>query len=157
MRRRGGGLLSFMANRPTTRRGRAARSTASAHQRVREAHSAETAEDYVEAIADLIDERGEARVSDLTQRFGVSHVTVSRTVGRLKKAGFVTTSPYKPIELTRAGRTLAQRAKHRHAIVLRFLLDLGVDPATAEQDAEGIEHHVSPRTLAAFEAFSRGA
>ncbi len=129
-------------------------STASAHQRVREAHSAETAEDYVEAVADIIAAKGEARVSDLTHRFGVSHVTVSRTVGRLVRAGLVETSPYQPITLTRAGRSLAQRARHRHAIVLKFLLSLGIDPVTAEQDAEGIEHHVSARTLAAFEAFT---
>lgn len=134
---------------------RRSQASASAHHRVREAHSAETAEDYVEAVAELIAQRGEARVSDLTTKFGVSHVTVSRTVGRLKKAGLVTTSPYKPIELTPKGKALAERARHRHDIVLRFLLALGVDARTAEQDSEGIEHHVSPKTLAAFEAFVR--
>lgn len=146
--------MAKRAGQSNPRKHPARSSTASAHQRVREAHSAETAEDYVEAVADIITAKGEARVSDLTQRFGVSHVTVSRTVGRLVRAGLLETSPYQPIVLTRAGRALAQRARHRHAIVLRFLLALGVDPATAEQDAEGIEHHVSAKTLAAFEAFS---
>jgi len=33
---------------------------------------------------------------------------------------------------------------------------LGVEPETAEADTEGIEHHVSERTLAAFSRFLSG-
>ncbi len=120
---------------------------------MREAHSAEVAEDYVEAIADLIAERGVARVVDLKRRFGVSHVTVIRTIERLDRAGLATTEPYKPIELTSSGRRMARRAKKRHEIVLRFLRALGVDDKTARADAEGIEHHASAKTLRAFRAF----
>ncbi len=128
-----------------------------AHARVRAAHSLETAEDYVEAIDDCVRLQGRARVVDLTRRFGVSHVTVSRTVGRLQRMGLVATAPYRPIELTPAGRRLAARSRRRHEAVVRFLRALGVDERTARVDAEGIEHHVSPRTLAAFERFSRRA
>jgi DtxR family manganese transport transcriptional regulator len=38
--------------------------------------------------------------------------------------------------------------------VVAFLRALGVPDATAQTDAEGIEHHVSPETLAAFEAYT---
>lgn len=128
------------------------------HARVRDAHSAEIAEDYVEAIADIIVERGECRVTDLASRFGVSHVTVSRTIGRLadRKNGpaLVATEPYRPICLTAAGRRMAARAKSRHRTCVRFLLALGLDRQTAEADAEGIEHHVSPKTLRLFEKFA---
>ena len=127
---------------------------AARHARVRDAHSAETAEDYVEAIADTIEARGECRVTDLAVRFGVSHVTVSRTVGRLVRDGLASTEPYKPIGLTAKGRRLAQRAKARHETCVRFLLALGLDRKTAEIDAEGIEHHVSPKTLQVFERFA---
>lgn len=123
------------------------------HERVREAHSAETAEDYVEAIADLIEANGEARVGMLADRFGVSHVTVSRTVARLQKAGLARSEPYKPIVLTPKGRRMAAEAKQRHQIVLDLLLALGVDEKTARADAEGIEHHVSARTLRAVKRF----
>jgi DtxR family transcriptional regulator, manganese transport regulator len=58
-------------------------------QRVRDAHQTETAEDYVELIADLIEANGEARVVDLSQRFGVSHATVNKVILRLKKEGLV--------------------------------------------------------------------
>ncbi len=127
---------------------------AARHARVRDAHSAETAEDYVETIADTIAERGDCRVVDLALRFGVSHVTVSRTVGRLVRDGLAATEPYKPIRLTPKGRRLALKAKARHETCVRFLLALGLDRKTAETDAEGIEHHVSPKTLRLFDRFA---
>jgi len=130
---------------------------AARHARVRDAHAAETAEDYVEAIADTIAEHGECRVTALAARFGVSHVTVSRTVGRLVRNGLASTKPHKPIALTPAGERLARRVKARHETCVRFLLALGLDRKTAEIDAEGIEHHVSPRTLKLFDRFADGA
>lgn len=120
---------------------------ASAHERTRRDHSTETAEDYVEAVAELIARHGTCRVIDLAERFGVSHVTVIRVVQRLERDGLVATEPYKPIELTAKGRRLAKHCRERHEIVYRFLLAIGVDPATAAIDSEGIEHHVSPETL----------
>ncbi|HED52967.1 MAG TPA: manganese-binding transcriptional regulator MntR [Phycisphaerales bacterium] len=124
------------------------------HERVREAHALETAEDYAETIAQIIAESGRCRVVDLSRHFGVSHVTVSRTIGRLVRDGYVMTEPYRPIELTAEGRKLARLARHRHETVVRFLLALGLDAQTAEFDAEGIEHHVSPKTLRAFGRFA---
>ena len=120
---------------------------------VRSANRSETAEDYVEAIDDLVKQNGEARVRDLAALFGVSHVTVSRTVERLQRDGLVETEPYRSIELTRAGRRMAAASRERHAQVLALLLSLGIEPEVAEQDAEGIEHHVGPETLVAFERF----
>jgi len=125
------------------------------HERVREAHSAELAEDYVEAIAAIVAEAGSCRVVDLAKHFGVSHVTVSRNVGRLVRDKLAVTEPYKPIKLTPAGRKLAETSRDRHEVVVRFLLALGLDPTTAELDAEGIEHHVSPKTLRIFAEFVR--
>lgn len=124
------------------------------HQRrTRQQHAQERAQDYVEAIADLLAERGEARATDLARNFGVTHVTVIRTVQRLQRDGLVTTQPYRSIFLTDAGKRLAIKAKARHQTVVAFLEALGVSSATARADAEGIEHHVSNETLQAFERF----
>jgi DtxR family manganese transport transcriptional regulator len=120
-------------------------------RRSRRDRSLEVTQDYVEAIADLSASVGEARLTDLARRLGVTHVTVNRTLGRLKQAGYVNTKPYRAIFLTDAGQKLAEESKKRHVTVVAFLRSLGISEKTAESDAEGIEHHVSPETLAAFE------
>jgi len=121
----------------------------------RREHANEVAEDYVEAIADLVTETGEARVVDLAKRLGVTHVTVIRTIARLQKTRFVTAQPYRAIFLTEKGRSLAAMCKSRHETVAAFLRSLGIPERVAEMDAEGIEHHVSPDTLAAFKTALR--
>ncbi len=123
------------------------------HRRTRRDHSAETAEDYVEAIALVLAEKGACRVIDLARRFDVSHVTVTKIVARLKENGLVISAPYKPVELTDAGRHLAEKSRQRHELVYQFLLALGVSKAVAAADSEGIEHHVSPETLKAIKSF----
>lgn len=130
-----------------------ARRHAERFQRVREAHQTEVAEDYVELIAHLIDETGEARVVDLAGWLGVTNATVNNTIQRLQRDGLVTTKPYRSIFLTEAGRELADHSRKRHEIVREFLVALGVDPQIADIDAEGIEHHVSSATLKAFSKF----
>ena len=126
----------------------------SRHQRTRADHASEIAEDYCEAIAEIDINGDGCRVKDLAHRFGVSHVTVVRTVKRLERDGLVETEPYKPIRLTNRGRRLAASCRERHETVYRFLRALGVDARTAAVDAEGIEHHVSPSTLARFRDFA---
>ncbi|MCW5550273.1 MAG: manganese-binding transcriptional regulator MntR [Opitutaceae bacterium] len=124
-------------------------------QQTRREHATEIAEDYVEAIADLAAAQGEARVVDLARRLGVTHVTVNRTLARLQRDGYVTAQPYRAIFLTATGRKLAEACRQRHTTVVSFLRSLGINEKTAELDAEGIEHHVSPETLAAFERHLR--
>jgi DtxR family manganese transport transcriptional regulator len=131
--------------------------TATPHERTRRDHAVETAEDYVEAVAEIIAAAGQCRVVDLARKFSVSHVTVTRTVGRLQQEGLVSTEPYRPIELTTAGKQLATTSRHRHETVLAFLRALGVSPQAAAIDTEGIEHHVGEETLAAMKHFLRQA
>ncbi len=123
---------------------------ASWFEKVRKAHQTETAEDYVELIADLIEVQGEARVVDLARRFGISHATVNKTVTRLKKEGLVIAQPYRSLFLTEEGQVLAEECKKRHIVVVEFLKSIGVSEKVAEMDAEGVEHHVSQETLDAF-------
>ena len=138
-------MADFMSRTPLARNPR----------RTRQEHSEETAQDYVEMVAELIDTTGEARVIDLARRLGVTHVTVSRTLQRLRRDGLVSFLPYRSIFLTAAGRRMAEEARHRHEVVVEFLQSLGIPPAVAHSDAEGIEHHVSAETLEAFEKHLR--
>ncbi|WEX86369.1 manganese-binding transcriptional regulator MntR [Sinorhizobium garamanticum] len=117
----------------------------------------ELVEDYVELIADLIDDSGEARQVEIAQRLGVAQPTVAKMLKRLAAEELIVQRPYRGVFLTAAGRKIAERSKARHEIVVSFLLALGISPATARIDAEGIEHHVSEETLEAFGRYIRRA
>ena len=121
-----------------------------AFRATRKHHSNEAAEDYTELVADLIAEKGEARLVEIAKRLGISHVTAIRTIQRLVRDGYLTTAPHQPIELTAKGKRMAGVAKRRHNILLEFLMALGVPESIAEVDVEGIEHHISPETLRVF-------
>jgi DtxR family manganese transport transcriptional regulator len=129
---------------------RSAETQARALRQTRQKHSLETAEDYVEAIAELLETVGEARAVDLARRLGVSHVTVTRTIARLRRDGYTASQPYRAIFLTEKGARLARESRARHELVVDFLRSLGIPENTVQEDAEGIEHHVSAGTLQAF-------
>ena len=131
----------------------AAKEKGNQHSRTRSDHATELAEDYAEAIADVIAAHGACRAVDLANHFGVSHVTVNRTIGRMQRDGYVVTEPYAPIALTPKGKRVAKQSKERHQVVLEFLLAIGVSERTAAADSEGIEHHVSAETLDAMRRF----
>jgi len=128
---------------------------ASRFGKARTAQSGALMEDYVELISDLISAGGEARPTDIARRLGVSHPTAIKTIARLKREGLAVAKPYRGVFLTETGEQLAERARHRHRVVVDLLLAVGVPREAAELDAEGLEHHVSDATLAAFGQFLR--
>ena len=127
--------------------------TAHTFTQARQDHAIETAADYVELIDELRERTGEARGADLSQLLGVSHVTVSKTLQRLARDGYVVAKPYRSVFLTEKGRTLAEASRARHRLVVELLEHVGVTKEVAEADAEGMEHHVSEQTLTAIRAF----
>ncbi|MAZ19187.1 MAG: transcriptional regulator MntR [Ahrensia sp.] len=127
---------------------------AEAFQQARDARRSELVEDYVELIGDLIREGGEARQVDIAARLGVAQPTVARMLRKLAEEGLVQRKAYRGVFLTEEGRALAAMSRERHEIVERVLIALGISPETAQKDAEGIEHHVSEETLAAFRRFA---
>lgn len=122
-------------------------------KRVRQDHQKELVEDYVEEIALLHTQQGEARSSDLAERFGVSPAAVSKMITRLRNEGLVKARPYRGVFLTEQGNELADWVAARHQTVYRTLRKLGVPAHAAHPDTEGIEHHCSPETIAAMERF----
>ena len=119
--------------------------------RARDDRQTEIAEDYVELIDELTTRFGHVRAVDIARELGVSHVTVFKALARLRRDGLVAALPKRAIILTEIGRALAQRARQRHQILRQFLHAIGVDPETAEADAEGMEHHASDATLRALQ------
>ena len=125
-------------------------------RKTRAAQSTALSEDYVELISDLIEAEGEARVTDIARRLGVSHATANKNINKMKREGLATSKPYRGIFLTEQGGELASRSRNRHRLVIDLLLAVGVPQDVAEQDAEGMEHHVSDQALRAFESFLAG-
>ncbi len=123
-------------------------------KKVRDAHKKENTEDYLELIAELLNRKGEARIVDIAQTLDIAQATANKTIQRLQNQGYVKREPYRSIFLTLKGQKIASRSKKRHNIVLNFLLNLGLDLRTAETDSEGIEHHVSEKTLKKMEKFN---
>mgnify|MGYP001225130173 CR=1 FL=1 len=123
-------------------------------KKVRNAHKTENTEDYLELIAELLNSKGEARIVDIANKLSIAQATANKTVQRLQNQGFVKREPYRSIFLTVKGQKIASSSKKRHNIVLKFLLNLGIDRKTAAADSEGIEHHVSEKTLKRMDKFN---
>ncbi len=124
-------------------------------RQVRQARETETIEDYVELIADLIDEEGEARAVEIAKRLGVTSATLNKMIARLQQLELVKAQPYRSIFLTDEGRSIAEKCRARHHIIVEFLMAMGIPDEIAWADAEGMEHHCSEETLAAFQEFTK--
>jgi len=124
-------------------------------KKVRNAHKTENTEDYLELIGDLLSLQGEARIVDIANALDIAQATANKTIKRLQKQGYVKKEPYRSIFLTVKGQKIASISRKRHNIVYNFLLNLGLDKKIAAADAEGIEHHVSNKTLSKMEKFNK--
>ncbi len=142
-----------LRTRPKTRHNNRPAASSQSYRKVRADHATETAQDDVEAVSDIVHNKGECRVKDLSDLLDVSHDTVSRAVARLKQQRLIITEPYRPIRLTAKGERLAAESRRRHEIVLAFLGAIGVPKQDSLRDAEGIEHHVGQVTLQCMERF----
>ncbi|HLT59352.1 MAG: transcriptional regulator MntR [Limnochordales bacterium] len=112
-------------------------------------------EDYLERIYELVEEKGYARVSDIASSLDVQPSSVTRMLQRLDEREFLVYEKYRGLVLTEKGQELGRRIKERHQLLEDFLRLLGVDEEDVQRDVEGIEHHVSPGTLAAIEQLVR--
>ncbi len=108
-------------------------------------------EDYLEVIVQLIDAKGYARVADVANTLGIAQPSVSNMVRRLDEKGLINLEKYRGFTLTEQGETLARGIVRRHQLLEEFLALLGIPSEIAYQDLEGMEHHISPQTLAGIE------
>lgn len=109
-------------------------------------------EDYLERIYELMQEKGYARVSDIAISLEVQPSSVTKMIQKLDENQYVTYEKYRGIVLTARGQRLGKRMKQRHHMLEEFLRMLGVQEETIQKDVEGIEHHVSPKTLDSLQA-----
>jgi Mn-dependent DtxR family transcriptional regulator len=104
----------------------------------------------LERIAELVERKGYARVTDVAEALNVKPSTVSNMVRRLAARGFLNYERYRGFSLTTEGRTVAARIKARHATLTELFSLMCLEPETIEQEVEDIEHHLRPQTLASL-------
>jgi len=112
-----------------------------------EAPPSQSAEDYLERIHELIEEKGYARVVDIARSLAVKQASVTSMVQKLGDLGYLNYVKYRGLVLTEKGRTVATRIQKRHETLARFFSLFGLDTETQQRDIEGIEHHLSPDTV----------
>ena len=127
----------------------------SQYSNIRNQNKNEILEDYVEAIQEISEIKGDVKNADLAIHFGVSQATINKNLKRLITSKLATSEPYRSIFLTNEGKKLAATSKEKHNIVYQFLIKLGVSKKIAQYDSEGIEHHVSDETLKLMKNFSK--
>jgi len=107
----------------------------------------QSAEDYLERIHELIEEKGYARVVDIASSLQVKQASVTNMVQKLGEMGYLNYEKYRGLVLTAKGREIACNIQKRHETLSRFFSVLDLDADTQKADIEGIEHHLSPATV----------
>jgi Mn-dependent DtxR family transcriptional regulator len=123
-----------------------------AHKTIKKESSA-TREDYLEIISELVDLKGYATTLDISRYMNVSPPSVTGMLQKLDENGYLEWEKYHGINLTKKGKQLANTIRQKHGILLDFFEILGVGIDIANQDVEGIEHHLNPKTIRQLRKF----
>jgi Mn-dependent DtxR family transcriptional regulator len=115
----------------------------------------QSAEDYLERIHELIEEKGYARVVDIARSLQVKQASVTVMVQKLGDLGYIDYQKYRGLVLTKKGKAVACKIQKRHETLTRFFSLFGLDPQTQQMDIEGMEHHLSPATVECLEDLAK--
>ena len=116
----------------------------------------ESGQMYLETIYVLSKEMPAVHSIDVSEHMGYSKPSVSRAIGLLRSGGYVDMAEDGSLTLTPAGVAVAEQIYERHTILTAFLTKLGVDYATAAEDACKMEHDISDTSLCAIKKFVDG-
>ena len=107
----------------------------------------ESAEDYLEAILMIQEEKGTVHSVDIAERKRFSKPSVSIAMKKLRENGYISMEKNGAITLLEPGREIAERVYERHRLLTKMFTTLGVDEKTAEEDACKVEHDLSEVTF----------
>lgn len=109
-------------------------------------------EEYLEGIYRLQEKSGIARTSDLVNLLKVVPGTITNTVERLEKEGYITHEPYKGVKLTEKGLKVALQVVRKHRLSERLLTDiLHVEWDKVHEAACKLEHGISDEIIKPLE------
>lgn len=117
----------------------------------------ESGENYLETILMLHLHDNYVRAVDIAHELDVSKPSVSRAMGILRDGGFIEIAADGNITLTNSGKCVAECIYERHQVLMQWLIDLGVSPETAAEDACRMEHVISVESFSALKAHLKQA
>ena len=110
----------------------------------------ESAENYLETILILSERSTYVRSIDIANELNFTKPSVSVAMKKLRENGYIEMDRDGLITLTDRGMAIAAKMLDRHHTLTKFLIALGVDEKTAEEDACKIEHDISQQTYDAI-------
>jgi len=110
-------------------------------------------EDYLEVIAELVELKGYATTLDISRFMNVSPPSVTKMLQKLDEKKYLEYEKYHGINLTDIGKQVADTIRRKHSILLEFFEILNVGKGIANQDTEGLEHHLNDKTIRKLRKF----
>ena len=113
----------------------------------------ESAENYLESILVIKNQKGFVRSIDIANDLEVSKPSVSVAMKNFREEGYITVDPDGNIDLTEKGLNIAKRVLERHEVISKALMALGVSEKTSLEDSCKIEHVISEETFSSIKEF----
>jgi len=110
-------------------------------------------EDYLEVIAELVELKGYATTLDISRFMNVSPPSVTKMLQKLDEKKYLEYEKYHGINLTTIGKQVADTIRKKHSTLLEFFEILNVGQGIANQDTEGLEHHLNDKTIRKLRKF----
>ena len=110
----------------------------------------ESAENYLETILMIKNEKGYVRSIDVANKLNFKKSSVSVAMKNFREDGYITVDSHGGISLTEKGMVIAERIYERHQIIAKALMNLGVDEKAAYEDSCKIEHDISDQSFQAI-------
>ena len=110
-------------------------------------------EDYLEVIAELVELKGYATTLDISRFMNVSPPSVTKMLQKLDEKKYLEYEKYHGINLTSVGKQVADTIRKKHSTLLEFFEILNVGKGIANQDTEGLEHHLNDKTIRQLRKF----
>jgi DtxR family Mn-dependent transcriptional regulator len=110
-------------------------------------------EDYLEAIYNLINEKGYAKTTHIANAVDVKPASATEMLQILDSKGFITYRKYEGARLTDKGMKIAEAVKGRHDALLELLILLQIPYDIADSDACTMEHGLNPTTIVQVKKF----
>jgi len=124
-----------------------------AAHKTKKTSSTTSEEDYLEVIAELVEFIGYATTLDISRFMNVSPPSVTKMFQKLDEKKYLEYEKYHGINLTNKGKQVADTIRRKHSTLLEFFEVLNVGQGIANQDTEGLEHHLNPKTIRQLRKF----